>query len=99
MSRRLELRIMSLVGATYTTIYTPLLLEGTFQGLLGGLVASLLLKLSYGQLQAVVQGYQFLTGLPPFPHNQVFTVCSAIGAAYGLLCSVLALVNLRGKIR
>jgi cell division transport system permease protein len=99
MSRRLELRIMSLVGATYTTIYTPLLLEGTFQGLLGGVVASLLLKLSYGQLQAVIHGYQFLNGLPPFPNNQVFSVCCAIGAAYGLLCSTLALVNLKGKIR
>jgi cell division transport system permease protein len=99
MSRRLELRIMSLVGATYTTIYTPLLLEGVFQGLLGGLLASLLLRLSYGQLQTAVQGYQALTGLPPFPNNQVFLVCSCAGAAYGLLCSIMALMNLRGKIR
>ena len=99
MSRRLEMRIMSLVGATYTTIYTPLLLEGVFQGLLGGLLASLLLRLSYGKLQAAVQGYQALTGLPPFPNNQVFLICSSAGAAYGLLCSVMALINLRGKIR
>lgn len=99
MSRRLELRIMSLVGATYTTIYTPLLLEGTFQGLLGGLVAGLLLRLSYAQLQAVVKGSQFISELPPFPNNQVFIACAGLGAAYGLLCSILALFNLRGKIR
>ena len=99
MSRRLELRIMSLVGATYTTIYTPLLLEGMFQGLLGGITASLLLWLSYGQFQTVLGGYQFLTGLPAFPINQVLNACSFAGAAYGLLCSILALINLRGKIR
>ena len=99
MSRRLELRIMSLVGATYTTIYTPLLLEGTFQGLLGGLLASLLLRLSYGQLQGSLGAYPYIGGLPAFPNNQVFLACSAAGAAYGLLCSILALVNLRGKIR
>lgn len=99
MSRRLELRIMSLVGATYTTIYTPLLLEGTFQGLVGGLLASLLLRLSYDQLHSVVSGYQFISGLPAFPNNQVFLYCALLGAAYGLLCSILALANLRGKIR
>lgn len=99
MSRRLELRIMSLVGATYTTIYAPLLLEGMFQGLLGGVTASLLLWLSYGQLQTVLGGYQFLAGLPTFPLNQVIYACSIGGAAYGLLCSILALINLRGKIR
>jgi cell division transport system permease protein len=99
MSRRLELRIMSLVGATYTTIYTPLLLEGTFQGLVGGFVASLLLKLSYDQLQAAVAGYQFLSGLPAFPMRQVLLACCLAGAVYGLLCSMLALVNQRGKVR
>jgi cell division transport system permease protein len=99
MSRRLELRIMSLVGATYTTIYAPLLLEGMFQGLLGGLGASLLLKLSYSQLQTAMSGYQFLSGLPVFPSNSVFTYCSIAGASYGLLCSILALLNLRGKIQ
>ena len=99
MSRRLELRIMSLVGATYTTIYTPLLLEGTFQGLLGGMVASLLLRVSYSQLQGSLGAYPYIGGLPQYPANQVFLVCSIAGAAYGLLCSILALINLRGKIR
>ena len=99
MSRRLELRIMSLVGAAYSTIYTPLLLEGTFQGLMGGLVAGLLLRLSYAQLSGVVSSHQYLSQLPPFPNNQVFMVCAGAGATYGLLCSILALINLRGKIR
>ncbi len=99
MSRRLELRIMSLVGATYTTIYTPLLLEGTFQGAVGGVVASLLLRVSYNQLQSSLGAYPYISGLAAFPTNPVFIACSAAGAAYGLLCSILALINLRGKMR
>jgi cell division transport system permease protein len=98
MSRRLELRIMSLVGASYFTIYMPLLLEGTFQGLLGGLLASCLLRISYDQLYGVLQRYQFLNDLPTFPNNQVFLVCAMAGAGYGLLCSALALLRLRGKM-
>lgn len=98
-SRRLELRIMNLVGASYTTIYAPLLMEGMFQGLVGGLVASLLLQLSYQQLDKAVRSYQFLQALPPFPSNQVIPACVAAGGLYGLLCSILALTNLQRKIQ
>ncbi|MBI1331794.1 MAG: FtsX-like permease family protein [Armatimonadetes bacterium] len=98
MSRRLELRIMNLVGASYATIYTPLMLEGVFQGLVGGLAASLLLQLSYHELARVVHGYEFLAELPPFPGNQVMVACSIAGGTYGLICSLLALVSLQRRI-
>lgn len=99
MSRRLELRIMNLVGANYTTIYTPLLIEGMFQGLVGGLLASLLLLLSYRELARVVQGYEYLAQLPALATNQIVLACSVAGAGYGLLCSILALVNLQRRIQ
>jgi len=99
MSRRLELRIMNLVGANYTTIYTPLLLEGVFQGLMGGLLASILLQLSYRELAKVVSGYEYLAQLPSLPGNQILLVCAVAGGSYGLLCSILALMNLQRKIR
>lgn len=99
MARRLELRIMSLVGASYTTVYAPLLIEGIFQGLVGGAIASLLMRTSYMQLQGVVKGYEFLSELPPFPTKQVILACCIAGGAYGLLCSCLALINLQRKIR
>ena len=99
MARRLELRIMSLVGASYATIYVPLLLEGIVQGLLGGTAASLLLQGSYKELAKVIKGYEFLAGLPPLPSNQVLIACVVAGSSYGLLCSILALTNLQKRIR
>lgn len=99
LSRRLEIRIMNLVGASYTTIYAPLLIEGAFQGLIGGFVAFGLLQLSYHELATVVRGYQFLKELPPLPYQPVLLGCISAGSSYGLLCSILALFNLQKKIR
>jgi cell division transport system permease protein len=46
-ARRREIRIMQLVGATNWFIKVPFLLEGIFHGLMGSIVASLLLVVGY----------------------------------------------------
>jgi len=46
-SRRDELEIMALVGATLRFIKIPFLLEGAFQGMLGGLLSLLFLSVVY----------------------------------------------------
>jgi cell division transport system permease protein len=53
-ARRHEVRIMQLVGATNWFIRVPFLLEGWFQGTVGGLVAAALLLPGYSYLTAMV---------------------------------------------
>jgi cell division transport system permease protein len=53
-ARRREVRIMQLVGATNWFIRVPFLLEGWFQGTVGGLVATALLLPGYSYLTAMV---------------------------------------------
>jgi cell division transport system permease protein len=49
-ARRQEIRIMQMVGATDLFIMGPFVIEGTTYGLLGGLLAFLLLSLAYAYL-------------------------------------------------
>lgn len=54
-ARRREVRIMQLVGATDWFIRAPLLCEGAFQGIVGGLLASLFLVVSYVSLHSFLR--------------------------------------------
>ncbi len=54
-ARRREIRIMQLVGATNWFIRIPFLLEGTFQGAAGGVVAMILLLPGYSYVQDVIE--------------------------------------------
>lgn len=61
--RRGELEILELVGASRTFVRTPFLLEGTWQGVLGGLLAACLLWLCFLLLLPQLQyGLAFLLG-------------------------------------
>lgn len=86
-SRRLELRVMQLVGAGRATISIPFMIEGLLQGLFGGsLAAVLILACSH----VVAWRFPELT-VPPFPIWQWLGLLSAVGAGYGILCSLLAI--------
>lgn len=99
LSRRLEIRIMRLVGASHLTVYAPFMIEGIVQGILGGAVATGLLALAdyavrtgiESQIGRVItQGGE--TWVPPsLPFGLVFVVLASCGALYGLLCSSLAM--------
>ncbi len=53
-ARRREIRIMQLVGATSWFIRLPFMLEGVFHGVIGGVLAAILLLASYGYVQTYV---------------------------------------------
>lgn len=87
-ARRLEIRVMSLVGASSFTIRTPFMLEGMVQGLLGGLVAVLLLAAANRAIGARVA--QIGLRVPAFPVAPLMLWLVLIGGGLGLVCSALA---------
>lgn len=84
-SRRLEIRIMQLVGASFLTVRIPFYIEGVIQGLVGGILAVCLVFC--GQT-ALAFRFQF-TELD-FPWKAMFLILPSLGAVYGLLCSMIA---------
>lgn len=96
LSRRDELEILSLVGASRAFVNTPFLLEGLLQGALGGVAA---LALLYGLFRLVLPGFEFglemlLGGVSPhfFDGAQAAGLVAA-GAALGLFGAAAALAG------
>ena len=75
-ARRREIRIMQLVGATNWFIRMPLLLEGAFQGIVGGALAATVVTIAYAYLHSyLAQNLQFLKVL----YSGQFLVAFALG--------------------
>jgi cell division transport system permease protein len=96
LSRRDELEILSLVGASRAFVNTPFLLEGLLQGALGGAVALVVL---YGLFRLVLPGFEFglemlLGGVTPrfFDGAEVATLLTA-DAGLGLFGAGAALAS------
>lgn len=94
--RRREIRIMQLVGASQFTVQCPFLIEGVMQGLLGGCVAAWMLYGAQNVFQNFLMTLSTKTHLAPFPGFQATMIMGAIGGAYGLLCSWLAISSTSG---
>ncbi len=90
LSRRLEIRIMDLVGASPFTVRMPFVIEGLVQGVIGGLAASGLLAATQIVLQRRLVMIDPSFTLPPVPLGQIMLVLGALGGAYGILCSLIA---------
>ena len=90
-SRRLEIRVMQLVGASRFTIQVPFLFEGVIQGAVGGALASLILLMTYKLLDQAMAGFDAFGQLPDFPTWAIMVVLSGAGAAYGFMSSLMAL--------
>ena len=75
-SRKEEIGIMKLIGATNTFVRTPFLIEGIVIGLVGGIVPLLILFFGYSKLVAFVSGeFSLLTGVLQFlPVAELFDV-------------------------
>jgi len=99
MSRRIEIRIMRLVGAGYSTMYLPMVIEGKVQGVFGGLLAAVLLQLTYRQVSLVALSYESIPPLPAFPAQPVYFWTVIAGASYGIICAILALIRLHKRIQ
>ncbi|MEO0093502.1 MAG: permease-like cell division protein FtsX [candidate division WOR-3 bacterium] len=82
--RSREIEIMRLVGATERTVRGPFQIEGVAQGLIGGIIASILVSVFYYFLQGQLP-------LPNFPYLVVFGVNILFGCLLGLIGSELAL--------
>jgi cell division transport system permease protein len=90
-SRRLEIRIMQLVGATRSTVQIPFLIEGAVQGAVGGTLATAIIYLSqWVVVTRFLQPHFPAFEAQPFPLWTVFGLLVLIGAFYGLLCSSIA---------
>ena len=59
-ARRLEIGIMKYVGATNAYIRAPFILEGTLLGLIGAIVAFLIIRITYYYVLGLVGGNLFL---------------------------------------
>jgi cell division transport system permease protein len=91
MARRREVGIMLLVGARRPMVWAPMVLEGLVQGLLGGLFAGLVLLALHSVVNGLLasrMGPQF--AIPVLPAGPVFAVLGLVGAAYGVMCSLIA---------
>jgi len=99
-SRRDELDILGLVGASRTFVRVPFLLEGTLQGLLGGVAALLVL---YGAYELILPqlryGLELVVGraeLRFFTTGESLRLIAS-GAGLGLLGAMTALAGWRGE--
>ncbi len=93
-ARRREIRIMQLVGATAGFIRFPLLMEGVFHGVIGGVLASGLLILGAREVSRFV--YELHSPLVGDVPSQLSTLdfisgVIAIGALVGLVGSYLSM--------
>ena len=91
-----ELEILALVGASRTFVRVPFLLEGTIQGVLGGLIALLVVYGAYELLLPQIRfGLELVLGRAEL---RFFTTGESIwlvlsGASLGLLGSATALIG------
>jgi len=88
LSRRVEIRIMQLVGATKFVVRFPFLIEGTVQGLLSGIFAASLLLLTHHIVTNKLLSEDIQVGA--FNTQRAYLLLCVVGAGYGLCCSLLA---------
>lgn len=91
LSRRVEIRIMQLVGASRPTVYVPFLIEGMLQGVLGAAVATGLIVAAYFGVSVGLEKLSATYSPAVFPYLPVLGILVAAGAIYGVLCSILAI--------
>jgi cell division transport system permease protein len=99
-SRSDELEILSLVGASRTFIRVPFLLEGTLQGMAGGLLAVLLLYIAFEVFAPQIQfGLSFFLGSAKPRFFELGELLGLVlgGATLGAIGSAAALLSWRGN--
>lgn len=90
-ARRREVGIMLLVGAKRTMVWAPMVLEGLMQGSVGGILAGATLLTGHHFVRQVVQERMGnMATIPSMSVGTTLLVLGLVGAAYGTLCSVIA---------
>lgn len=90
LSRRLEVRIMQLVGASNASIRVPFLIEGLVQGAFGGILAALMILATNNLVTGFIRQNAPDSPIPTFPLIGMLALLGGIGAGYGLACSLIA---------
>lgn len=92
-SRREEIEILELVGATSKAVRTPFLIEGAFQGMLAVIVALILLNVAYRFLYQILESVlgasavtSSLSFLPFYSWSLFILAGAAVGAVGSYLC-------------
>lgn len=100
-ARKMEVRIMRLVGASRTMVAMPFMLEGMAEGAVGGVVSAFFISaahLVFTRQFSALKADQLSTAINPnagaaaaFPTMQAVVYLSVLGMGYGAFCSLLAL--------
>lgn len=90
LARRREMRIMQLVGATRTTVWSPLLMEGVIQGAAGGLISAGLLWVTIEMVKGVILRFDSQAHLEGLPFVAACLWQMLAGAVFGFICSTIA---------
>ncbi|MCS7208298.1 MAG: ABC transporter permease [Fimbriimonadales bacterium] len=88
-SRQREVRVMALVGATLRSIRLPFVLEGMVQGIVGGVLAAVLVLLGATLVSDyAVRQWPFLRDTPPgLPPLAILVGLPMVGALMGGACA------------
>ena len=95
--RRTEIGIMKYIGAKDSFVKIPFVVEGMIIGILGAVLPTILIYISYGSLvQLVIQQFSSFTQLINFISTntiilQLIPIFFAVGVVVGILGSVLSL--------
>jgi cell division protein FtsX len=83
---------MMLVGASRLTVRVPYLIEGTAQGLIGGLGGACILAAAHTAVASKMLALSSLGRPMPFPWTEALVGLGLVGAVYGLVCSYVAIL-------
>ena len=92
-TRRREIRIMQIVGASPSFIRLPLFIEGLIHGIIGGLLAGVCLALTNHYTQGLIQDVIPMLSryFAPVDMNSIALQAVAIGALVGAAGSLLSI--------
>ncbi len=92
-ARRKEIKIMQLVGATDWAIKAPFLMEGLIYGLVGGILAFVVVSLGYGLIYSILQGGWLVRPLMVGTGNMAYNLLVlmvVLGALIGVAGSLIS---------
>ena len=92
MSRRTEIKVMQLVGATPLFVRIPFLLEGLWYGAVGGFVAWLIIISTYGTAEQLIRASSPLEVMAPFGlvAFNTFLVLLVVGTLVGFVGALVS---------